>query len=343
MSDWVTEGWGNPKGIIFRMKPAHYWISTPLLFLAFILLPFKIAGAQPEIFSPNQSAQEMIVKVNALRESKGLTPYKTDLILMKISQDHANYIASTGVLTHFDAKGNRPYQRAMNAGYSLAGNLSSGGLLAEAIFSGSGVSDDSVIAAWQANDADSVALLSSAYEDIGVGIVVANGITYYVLVAGSESDSGISTTPTVNIATTVTAGTGLPNTPLASGEIYHVVQKNEALWSIAILYGTTIEELKLLNGLATDEIFEGQKLLVQGANTLTPAPSPIPMTATLGIPTSTATKPVTPTITPTVTPIPAPPTTMRSGGLVVGGITLVALLAAGLVSFLSNRRKKSLD
>jgi hypothetical protein len=135
----------------------------------------------------------------------------------------------------------------------------------------------------------------------------------------------------------------LPNTPFASGEIYHVVQKNEALWSVAILYGTTIAELKALNGLAGDEIFEGQQLLIRRASTETPTPSPVPVTATLGLSTSTATQPVTPTITQTPTPLPTPPTSMQSGGMVVGGIILAALIAAGVVSLLGKRKDKPLD
>ena len=325
------------------MKTISYWIVTPLLLLTFILLPSIEADAQPQIFSPNRTAVELIEKVNALRTSNGLSPYSSNPILMKIAQDHADYIASTGVLTHFDEKGKRPYQRAIDAGYFVAGNLSAGGLLTEAIFSGSNVSDEDVISAWQSNKADTVALLSADYEDVGVGIAAANGVTYYVLIAGSENDSDTSLSPTAGASSTAPAGTGMPNTPLPSGEIYHDVQKNEALWSIALLYGTTIAEIKLLNGLATDEIFEGQRLIIRRASTETPSPSPVPVTATLGIPTSTSTKPVTPTVTLTPTPLPAPPTTMQNGGLVVGGITLVALLAAGLISFLAKRKDKSVD
>ncbi len=316
-------------------------------------MPSEKVDAQPVVLSPDRTAQEMIVKVNTLRNSNGLLPYSTNPILMKVAQSHADYIASTGVLTHFDQDGKRPYQRAIDAGYDVAGNLSSGGLLTEAIFSGSGISDDEVISTWQSNAADSVALLSSSYEDVGVGISAANGITYYVLVAGSENEltsplaspvvgTSISVGTSAPVAT-VGTGTVYPNTALPDGEIYHVVRKNEALWSVAILYSTTIEELKLLNGLATDEIFEGQKILVRAVNTQTPTPSLIPVTVTLGIPTSTATLPVTPTKTSTPTPVPTPPTSLQKGGMVVGGITLVALLAAGLGAFLGRAKKKNDD
>lgn len=300
-------------------------------------------GARLEIFSPNLTAGEVIDEINLLRESKGLPPYEQNPILMTIAQTHAEYIASTGVLTHFDDKGRRPYQRALDAGYSVAGNLSTGGLFTEAIYSGSGVSNKDALAAWLANPADSVALTSAEYEDAGVAVVAANSVTYYVLVAGSKSDEPISFVSPTAGTQLVQTGTVAANTPAPSGEIYHIVQKNEALWSVAILYGTTIAELKSLNGLAGDEIFEGQQLLIRRASTETPTPSPVPVTATLGLSTSTATLPVTPTITQTPTPLPTPPTTLQNGGLAVGGIVLVALLAAGLVSFLGKRRTTSLD
>jgi uncharacterized protein YkwD len=327
----------TPAGIIFPMR--RFWMTLPLLFLTVSLFPSIRADAQPGHFSPNPAAADLIQAINDLRESQGLEPYEPHPILMSIAQTHANYISGTGVMTHFDAQGRRPYQRALDFGYAVGGDISLGGTFAEAIYSASGATDEEVIAAWQANESDSAALLSAEYKDIGVGIAAANGKTYYVLNVGAEGDAieaGLSTTGTPDLQD----GTPLPNTPLPGGEIYHVVRKNEALWSIAILYETSIQELKLLNSLASDEIFEGQRLLIRRANTETPTPTLEVLTATLGIPTSTATRPVAPTATYTPTPKPTPPTSLQAGATVVGGITLVALLAAALVAFLGRRGKK---
>jgi len=143
------------------------------------------------------------------------------------------------------------------------------------------------------------------------------------------------------ISTAGAAGTQavvvLISTPFENGEIYHVVQKNEGLWSIAIAYDTTIEDLKRLNGLVTDEIFEGQTLLV-GKPVPVTATSPPFVTATFGIPTSTATVPVTMTGTSTSTPLPKAPASLQNGGRVVGIIVLIALLAAGLGSLLGRNK-----
>jgi LysM repeat protein len=55
------------------------------------------------------------------------------------------------------------------------------------------------------------------------------------------------------------------NTPRVDGSIVHEVQPGEAMWSIAISYGTTIEEILALNGLppGSTAVFVGQKLLIR--------------------------------------------------------------------------------
>lgn len=126
------------------------------------------------------------------------------------------------------------------------------------------------------------------------------------------------------------------STPSENGEIFHVVKKYEGLWNIALAYNTTVEQLKFLNGLTSDTIFEGQTLLVFRPipDTATPTAE---ITATFGIPTSTATKPVTPTVTSTSTPLPVAPASPQSGGLAVGVIVLAALLAAGIGAWLGRK------
>jgi LysM repeat protein len=140
---------------------------------------------------------------------------------------------------------------------------------------------------------------------------------------------------------TATAGTQtvsvITSTPLEDGRIYHIVQFNEALWSIALAYNVTVEQLKLLNSLSTNDIYEGQKLLIQKPETKTATPE-ITVTVTFGIPTSTSTRPI-PTIISTATPLPTPPTSRQTGGMMLGAIIFTALLAAGVGSWLGRQSK----
>lgn len=329
------------------MKRFLFGIWVPLLFLIVSLFPSERASAQPGYFSPNSSALDLIAEVNALRAENHLPPYQVNSILMSNAQSHADYIASTGIVSQFDSNGLRPYQRAIEAGYSVAGDLSLGGIFGENIHSGANLSPAGAVTFWKGDLSRLNIMLSTDFKDIGAGMAIANGVTYYVMDAGSESGIPAATsTPTFSssefiISTAGAAGTQavvvLISTPFENGEIYHVVQKNEGLWSIAIAYDTTIEDLKRLNGLVTDEIFEGQTLLVGKPVPVTATSSPF-VTATYGIPTSTATVPVTMTGTSTSTPLPKAPASLQNGGMVVGIIVLIALLAAGLGSLLGRNK-----
>ena len=130
------------------------------------------------------------------------------------------------------------------------------------------------------------------------------------------------------------------STPEVDGTVYHIVQQDEALWSIALAYNTTVEQLKFLNHLNNNEIFIGQKILIVRPVVITETPSPT-VTVTLGIPTSTATHPVTPTATSTSTPLPVPPASRQTSRLVVVAIVFTALLAAGMGAWLGAKKKIS--
>jgi uncharacterized protein YkwD len=322
----------------------RFRILIPLLLLTLSLFPFKQASAYPTHFSPNLTAMELIAKVNERRAAKKLPPFKTNTVLMTIAQSQADYMANAGVMTHFNANGIPPFQRAIKAGYSVAGDLSQGGLFAENIGSGgTELTVSYIINTWQ-NDTNNLKTMTSTdLKDVGAGLTVANSATYYVLDAGTSLTE--SATPSTPVKKTPSAGTqsavAVTSTPLDDGTIYHIVQANEGLWGIALTYNTTIENLKLLNRLASNDIFEGQKLLIRKPEvkeTVTPTIMP---SATFGIPTSTATSLVTPTITSTATPLPVSPTSRKSGGIVVGIIILAALIAAGIGSWLGKKKSKT--
>jgi uncharacterized protein YkwD len=75
-------------------------------------------------YLPNIStASELIEAVNTLRASYGLSPYTPNSILMGIAQRQAEYILSIGTGTHIGPNGLRPFQRALQAGYPVAGDL----------------------------------------------------------------------------------------------------------------------------------------------------------------------------------------------------------------------------
>ncbi len=145
------------------------------------------------------------------------------------------------------------------------------------------------------------------------------------------------------------------STPDASGKIVHEVQPGQALWSIAIAYGTTIREIAALNGLDPENpvVYVGQKLLIQlgatptatSATQASPSPS---ITHTLR-PTSTRKPTGTPrptrtaTVTPTATDKPLFPQVqaLESINRRSIGIGIIAVCAAGLLLVAVSSFKKS--
>ena len=256
--------------------------------LAFSALPSGTSRALPLFSVPLQSSSELISAVNSLRASNGLPQYNTHPTLMQIAQAHADYMAATSSVTHYGPDGSRPFQRALAAGYPVAGDLSLGGWFSENIQSGSGLSPAGAVTAWQGDAPHLNTMLSPNLFDIGAGISKNGNRVYYVIDAGASGTS--SGNP--GLPGTITApGTPLVsqymvpitvNTPNTDGSIFHEVQYGQTLWSIAIAYNTRIESIKLLNNLPGNDIQPGQKLLVMKV------PTPLPVT---DIPTETPSEP----------------------------------------------------
>jgi len=63
--------------------------------------------------------------------------------------------------------------------------------------------------------------------------------------------------------TSIALGVSLLVLPgISSANTYYTVNQGDNLWRISKVYGTTVENLKSLNGLSSDTIRSGQKLLV---------------------------------------------------------------------------------
>ncbi len=318
------------------------------------LLPGLILGFSINLFSSqNQvhalsffsahvaSADELISEVNALRVSNGLPPYNVNSILMQIAQSHANYQASIGTGTHYSADGSRPFQRALAAGYPVAGDLSRGGFFSENIIWSSEMSASQAVSAWQGDAPHLNTMLSPNLQDVGAGVASSGDVTFYTLDAARASGSPVSYTPPPGTTlgapgTEVVSDFMLPvtiSTPNESGAVYHEVQFGQTLWSLAVAYETKVEQIKKSNNLTTIDIYEGQKLLIKLVPTPTATALEAEVTETVGAPTSTATSAAS--MTPTNTPQPVAPASARTSGVVLFSIIATAFLAAGLGTWIS--------
>ncbi len=314
-------------------------LTLLILFLpAVVLAAFIPVRAAPDL----STASELIAAVNALRAQNGLPAYNPHPILMQIAQTHAEYLASIGsASTHLDGLGRRPFQRALDAGYPVAGDLSLGGFFSENIVSGSGLDAAGAVQIWMGDAPHQNTMLSANLRDVGAGVAVVGNVYYYVLDAGlSTGGTPAPYTPRPPAAPQAT-GTFATGTPNPDGSITYIVQPGDTLLAIAIAHDIYLNELYALNGLSEKSvIYPGQTLIIRPAYTATPTQptsTPTPRPSSTPWPTSTWTAIVTP-----LTPTPAGETaalpSASAGGAVIA-IIVTALLAAGAITMMG--RKKS--
>jgi hypothetical protein len=126
------------------------------------------------------------------------------------------------------------------------------------------------------------------------------------------------------------------STARPDGDVIHEVKYGQTLWSLAIDYGTTIEQIKRLNNLTSDTVVPGWKLLiVKGATQPAPAtPTPPafePVKQDLSSPTARPTS--TPTTTPTALPADIGKFVRQNSLVVVALVISLSVLIAGIAGF----------
>jgi LysM repeat protein len=264
---------------------------------------------------------ELIDAVNALRLAYGLPPLSVNSILMYVAQTQANYLLETeGGSGHSRANGMSLTEQLLSLGYPLGGDLSLGGYRSENYVFGSGMDVQTAIQTWMGDDPHTNTMLSPNYFDIGGGVAIgSDGTVYYVIDTARHTPNGRPQDDyTPEAAGTVVTGitvNGTPgveqfmvpvslSTPNSGGLVIHDVKYGQTLWSIAIAYKTTIQQIRNLNDLPSNDIYSDQKLLIRRESILTPmvSPSPSPEQAAIYTPTF-----VPSTLTyPTHTATPAP-------------------------------------
>jgi len=287
--------------------------------------------------------KDLINLVNNLRVNYGLSPLTENSILDGTAQATAQQMADQNLTDHI---GNVT-DRIVAAGYGDGRTVTA----IEDLYFNSQETTLAVIQAFWSDAAHMVPMTDPKYTDIGAGIATSSsGVTYYVVHAAYES--GGTATPTINPSEAALATAGptsaivpvITSTPHSDGSVYHIVQRGQACWDIAIAYNTTCAILGLINGLdAKYDVFIGESLLMPSP-TLTVSPTP---TATYPTPTRTITPTRMPaTATPTMIPTPTPTVVrVELGGMLVSrrtlGMIIIAICALGLgfVMFISLRKK----
>jgi LysM repeat protein len=243
----------------------------------------------------------------------------------------------------------------ISLGYPLAGDLSQDGFRSENWTAAR--SADEAIQAWKGDGEHSNTMLSPDRSDIGVGIFVGDQV-FIVLITALQTSSGKMQSAADPLLTQVastksgaTEGSLMSqymkpvalSTARPDGDVIHKIQYGQSLWSIAIAYHTTIDQIRAWNNLGQDTtIYEGQVLLVQKsatqppAATLTPRASSTPLsTAIERRATSSSTATVLPASMSTGEDIPSqsPAIGIRAG------LILVLVASGGLIAVLLMQRR----
>lgn len=295
------------------------------------------------------TTSDLIALVNGIRTAYGLPALTTNSILMSTAQWTAETMVAQGIYDHLTYHGYPDVRtRIANAGFC-------GGSTAWATENWAGGYSGHTISDIQSQWADydhMMPMTESSYTDIGAGVATAsNGMTIYIVHAaycgsGSPASTPITTSYTA-APTTQLVQPVFTVTPQADGSVVHTVKYGQTLYTIAVWYGVTIDQIKEMNGLTSNVIYEGDQLIIRGTPTITTTPT---VTPTVFRPTRTATatpRPTTPVPTVTASPTPKPsladslPRIDRQWlGLGVLVISAAGFLVVLMLNFLKPFRKK---
>jgi len=282
------------------MKKSRIFLLISLILL---FVPTRFA------YSAQQSNADLIALVNNARSGRGISFLNTDSALNTSAQIQADFLAAQYGADledvfdwHTGPNGEDEYTRALNAGYTLA----PGWTVDEIVFGGGDTATiNDAISWWLKSAVHVTALLNDDNQAVGAGISSGEGYSYFVVVFGVElgaggDSGGVASTIPTNAVTPEVAPVTVA-TPSEDGSVFHTVESGQALWSIAIAYEITVDQILALNGLEQETIiYEGQTLQVRAAFTPTPSPTqtntpmaptrtPIPAQTAVTVPTQAAT------------------------------------------------------
>jgi len=269
----------------------HLFVAAMIWTLSFTT-PRETARAQTPDTETPQATQpptpaEIIDAINALRLSYGLPALAVHPILMQLAQRQADGVAA-GLHGHWRPYGLTLGQLLIMEGYPLAGDLTQDGYRSENWIVSMTV--EGAIDAWLADDEHSNTMLSEYRSDIGAGVSMSRdewgqNQIYVVVETALQTRSGQQQAGARDFLThlpnMINGSTSINGTPVSlskgqyiipviqstarpDGDVFHEVQYGQSLWSIAITYGTTIEQIQRWNNLGTNTtLYEKQLLLIQ--------------------------------------------------------------------------------
>ena len=234
---------------------------------------FPSGRAYAAIQSGGVTPFDLIIAMNTLRVSNGLSALVEDGIINAVAQGTAEAMAANQMSWHIgDVSG-----RLASAGYGGGATV----WATENFSVGSGKTIDEIMVTWS-DASHMIPALNPAYCNVGAGVATApNGMTYYVLQAAytsgkscGEYNSPVGSGITNDASGANTTGVSQVVVPVkladpdADGKVFHVVEPGQSFWSIAVAYQITINDLEVWNNLSSGSGLRiGQRLFIPGSNT----------------------------------------------------------------------------
>ncbi len=278
-------------------------LLTLLIAIAISGLPLiSIVG---RVYAQSVSAADLISWMNGLRVANGFSPMIEDALLDQSAASAAYAMYEMYVGTYTCGHPGGKMERIAATGYGGGGTFFATENIACATSA-----DLSWFAQYNVwgDPIHQLPATEGQYTRVGAYAYEApNGVTYYVMHAasGDGDSSGSSNNTGGNLPdSNEVSGTDFvvafpTSTPDMDGTIFHKVVYYDTLYSIAVNYGVTIEQIKTLNGLTANDIYAGDilKISIKPTATITPTRTPTVMA---------------PTRTPTQTPMPTTPRPTRT-------------------------------
>ncbi len=259
-----------------------YKIKHFLLLLLVLAVTLSPVQPVPVSAEANQaplaqvSAYELISAMNVLRMANGLPALIENATIDAVAQATAQIMADQQLSWHIgDVAG-----RISAAGYGAGAKV----YATENFAYAAGGTIDQIMLMWADYDHMRPATQPN-YCHVGAGLATdSRGFTYYILQAAYISGEACDSSPSTGGGTTPGSGSigyGIV-TPVEKvdlnedGNYVHEVKTGQSLWSIAVAYGVTINEILAWNNLSDSYVlWPGDKLTIAGPDSralVTPTP-----------------------------------------------------------------------
>ena len=248
------------------------------LFLSTLLLCLCLSFAQVAL--AQDAVSDLLGRINGLRASVGQPGYSLNAALSAAANAHAQWMASTGQVSHVQPDGSSPRDRARAAGYTSP-------WVSENIYIGTQATTGAAWNFWVNSAIHYAGLTSPNYSEVGIGTASGSGGRAYVLVFGNPSPPSVSTSRGSSGNSNSAAAPQPPSFVVgldSQGNIMHEIQPGDTMGDIALIYGYTWSDLPYmleLNDLTWDDV----RVLKVGSIFLVPpydgTYTPTPETASL--------------------------------------------------------------